>query len=47
MPSEKQNRERLEKLKVQRDKLDEQIEEIEDELPTSVVTRGDPVVRIY
>lgn len=45
--NEKQAREKLSKLKDQRDDIDTQIVELEEELPERVSTRGDPVVEFH
>lgn len=44
---ETQIKAKIAKLKEQRGKLDDQIEDLELQLPQKVKTRGDPVVKFY
>jgi len=45
--NESQKREKLKKLKEQRDKIETEIEDLEDELPSTTKVRGDPIVEFH
>jgi Tfp pilus assembly protein PilO len=45
--NETQTREKLRKLKEQRENIDEQIDELEESLPSTTKVRGDPIVEFH
>lgn len=45
--NEKEIRAKISKLEEQKDKIESQIEDLEEQLPQKVQTRGDPVVRFH